>query len=228
MLSRREAAECAARELARDSERHGTEILSGPGIETPGFWVFRPDSRRAFESGRATDSLASSIPPIVVDRRTGVVARPFAAGAAVDVSALGVDEWVILPPPASERGHDRADGLHLSDADLAHLAGLRHFRLRRGFRDFGDELHARVVATSPGAIEPGLESAGLVRAAGGWGFGAAERVLASVSEESASVDLWVSQSGSTETSWTISGVDVALAGRVEEALADAPWVRFWA
>ena len=212
MLTHAEALQCAAVELAHDSELLGTEIVAGPGAETPGFWVFHPNTRRAFETGRAADSLAYRIPAVVVDRRTGAVTRPFAAGARVAVSALGPDEWVVLPAPETPREHDSLEGLALTEADVASLQRLAHFRVRRGDRDSGDRLEAGFAATSPGVIDAGLADAGL----GG-----------SVQPDTASVTLTLSQSGSTDSSWTFGAVDIALAQRVEDALRDAEWIRFW-
>lgn len=227
MLTHAEALQCAAVELAHDSELLGTEIVAGPGAETPGFWVFHPNTRRAFETGRAADSLAYRIPVVVVDRRTGAVTRPFAAGARVAVSALGPDEWVVLPAPETPREHDSLEGLALTEADVASLQRLAHFRVRRGDRDSGDRLEAGFAATSPGVIDAGLADAGLRRADVGWTFGGDERIGGSVQPDTASVTLTLSQSGSTDSSWTFGAVDIALAQRVEDALRDAEWIRFW-
>jgi hypothetical protein len=227
MLTHAEALPCAAVELTHDSELLGTEIVAGPGVETPGFWLFHPNTRRAFETGRAADSLAYRIPAVVVDRRTGVVTRPFAAGARVAVSALGPDEWVILPEPETLREHDSLEGLALTEADAASLQRLAHFRVRRGGRDSGDRLEAGFVATSPGIIDAALAEAGLHRTESGWSFGGDERVGGSVQPDTASVALTLSQSGSTDHSWTFGRVDIALAQRVEDALRDAEWIRFW-
>lgn len=229
-LTRDEATQVAADELARDADLLGEPITPGAGTETPGFWIFRPTSE-AFAAGESTDSLSHRLPPVVVDRRTGQATRPFAAGQRFLVTELGADEWIILPPSDPTTAPADTDGLDFTDDDLAALGRLAHFRLRRAGRDDGDRLEATLVATDPRLIENGLADVGIRRADGEWmvpGAGSDERVRVTWNAETATVGFTLSGNGSTDSPWTIGPRDLRLAALVEAALADADWVRFWA
>ena len=223
-----EAREAAKGELGRDSELLGHEIVAGPGHETPGYWVFYPNRPTAFESLQAAESLSYRIPPLVVNKVTGVVTRPVAAGSMVRAIELGQDQWFIARPPAHKLEHESLDGLKLSGAEVAAIERLEHFRVRRAGRDSGDSLKAAFVAVSPDAIAPGMADAGLVVAAPHpWSFGGDEQISGSVHHETASVHLSVSGNGVTGNSWTFGPEDIRVAARIEAALADADWIRFW-
>jgi hypothetical protein len=228
MLTLEEAVQCAERELRQDSALLGHEIVPGPGHETPGFWVFYPNRPNAFASPRSTESLSYRIPPLVVNRATGFVTRPVAAGSPVRAVDLGPDQWFIVPPPDHPPKHVTLDGLDLADTDLLAIAQLRHFRVRRAGRDSGDTLEAGFVAVSPDAIGPGLTSAGFIPGAlHRWSLGGPEEFAGSVQSDSATVDLRMSGNGYTDNPWTIGSGDIRLAERIEVALEDASWIRFW-
>ncbi|MFB2580487.1 hypothetical protein ACEXQD_04490 [Herbiconiux sp. P15] len=226
MLSRDEAVEAAAGELALDAHLLGVEVGPGRGVETPHFWVFYPDSVEAMESSLSRDSWASRLPPIVVDRRTGRVTRPVAAGRRVTAEDLGPGEWfVVAPGPA--RAHDPVAGLGLSAEEVELLHRLRHFRLRRAARDSGDTLEASVTALEPDALDPGLREAGLRPSTYGWETAEGGSVRVRLDTQRATAHLSVSGNGPGGSPWTITGHDIALAARLETALAEAPWIRSW-
>lgn len=227
MLSLAEALERAAAELAHDTELLGTRIVAGPGLETPNFWVFYPNSERAFETGESADSLSYRIPPVVVDRRSGSLTRPIGPGSPVRAADLGPDEWFILQP-IEPRQHESADGLLLGEEVVARLLGLERFRLRRGGHGSdGDALEAILVADRPSSIESGLREAGLDPAPHGWSHRGGERVTGYVALESALVVLRLAGCAEGESPWSVSASDVALAEHLEGALSDAGWIRFW-
>jgi hypothetical protein len=227
-LARGEAELLARQELVHDGELLGVEVQPGSAVETPGFWIFHPTSA-AFASGLSPDSFAHRLPPVVVDRRSARVTRPFAAGQRYSVADLGDEEWIILPPAATAAGDD-AHGLNLTRDENNALERLEHFRLRRAGRDDGDRLEATAVAIEPRLIETGLERAGIRRRGSEWtvpGAAADERVRVSWNPETATVGFWLSGSGATTSPWTIGPRDIQLAHLVEASLAGAEWIRFW-
>lgn len=227
MLRHDEALGSAALELAHESELFGVEVVAGMGLESPGFWVFYPNSVRAFATELSADSLSHRIPPLVVDRRSGRVTRPVAAGLRVSAADLGPREWFILQPSRRIRARTGlADG-DFSAADAPRIEKLEHFEFRRGERGDGDVLEARLVAVSPQSIAPGLQQAGLVKAAHGWTMGGSSYIEAVVVAEFAVIQLRIAGNGEGASAWTVSSHDIAIAERIESALAGADWVRFW-
>lgn len=227
-LARAEAELLARQELVHDGELLGVEVVPGSVIEAPGFWIFHPTSA-AFASGLSTDSFAHRLPPVVVDRRTARVTRPFAAGQRYSVTELGDEEWIVLPPAATAAG-DGVEGLNLTRDEEDALGRLEHFRLHRAGRDDGDRLEATAVATDPRLIENGLERAGIRRLGSGWTVpdaAADERVRVSWNPETATVGFWLSGNGAATSPWTIGPRDIQLAHLVEASLAGAEWIRFW-
>jgi hypothetical protein len=230
-LTREEAELLARQELGHDADILGVEVLPGPATETPGFWIFHP-ATAAFASGLSTESFAHRLPPVVVDRRTARVTRPFAAGQRYSVADLGAEEWIILPPEprVDAAAADGIDGLNLTRGEEDALRALEHFRLRRARRDDGDRLEATAVATDPRLIEEGLGRAGIHRLGPAWTVpdaGPDERVRVTGNPETASVDFWLSGNGGTASPWTIGPRDIELARLVEASLTGAEWIRFW-
>ncbi|MFE7843594.1 hypothetical protein ACFUTX_00210 [Microbacterium sp. NPDC057407] len=227
VLTAEEAAELAARELRRDSGAANEDVVPGTPLETPRFWVFHPNSARYFASSLSRDSVGAQVPPIVVSRVDGTVTRPVRAGSRVRPSDLGEGEWFIASPSAPP-AVDAADGLQLTDRELTNLDALRRFRLRRGSRDAGDALEATIVAEAPSVIDAGLRRAGLTPGPGGWKVGDAHRVHGWIDPDWATVHLSVAGNGDHASPWTVTGDDIDVAALVEERLADAAWIRFWA
>lgn len=226
MLPLADAVKRAEVELAQDTNLLGARVLPGPGVETPHFWVFYPNSEHAFETGSAADSLSYRIPPVMVDRRDGSVTRPVAASEHLRAADLGPEEWFILQPTAP-RPHDAMDDLALGAADIERIAQLRYFRFRRGGRDSGDALEATLVAEHPAALASGLRAAGLEPAPRGWVTSRGEQVAGCINAESATATLTLAGSDLSDSPWSVSPPDVAAAEHIEAALAGAEWIRFW-
>jgi hypothetical protein len=226
MLTREQAIEAAAGELAHDAELVGEAVGVRAAVEAVHHWVLHPDTVRALESGSSRDSAAYRIPPVVVDRRTGRVTRPVAAGSRVTAADLGDGEWFVAPAVATAGAASFA-GAGLSAEAEARAGRLRHFRLQRAGRDSGDLLVASIVAADPASVEPGLRAAGLHPGRPGWTTADGRQVSGSFDAPWATVRLRISGTGPGGDPWTISGADVDLAADIESALADAPWIRFW-
>lgn len=241
MLSEEEAAARAARELAHDAELLGAETVAGAGLESPNFWVFHPNSARALETGASEDSLSYRLPPIVVDRRSGAVSRPFPSGHRVSAEQLGPEEWFIPRPPSPDvprhglaPSPELADRLGLDAAAASGFLRLRRFRVHfGGAKGDGDELQAALEAHRPDEIESGLRAAGFTPLEHGrWAFddGLGEhlgdgRVFPSFGGASTGLRLRVI--GEADGPRSIEAPQIALARRIEHAIEGADWVRFW-
>ena len=236
MLTREEAVAACRLELRRESEYAGVEVrIGGDGHESPNFFVFYPNAAAYLQSRLSRDSLAHRIPPIVVDRRTGEVRRPFAAGTRVQAHMLGAGEWFVsravpgVPvdaPPA--RIPDARLSARWSVEELrAMTRRLARFRIVPGGRDSGDALVAVLFATSPTAAEEGLSAMGLLGTGGSPGAmpDEGERMHIRRSSDTDLVELRIA--GNTGDPWSFGEADLALAERTERMLDGAAWIRAW-
>jgi hypothetical protein len=231
MLTEDAARAIVAAMLGDEAASAGEPVGIEGVVELAGFWVFQINGERYLASRASVDSIVARIPPVVVDKRTGEVRRPFAAGADIfrEFRVLGDDQWIILPAadaPASPLPDDVAFR-RLSREWCAEVSGrLRHFRIRPGIRDDGDGLEMIVVAHSPDDLERGLAGIphGVPHPRERWAVFHDRQVLLTPHAATATLRVWIA-ANDPDAPWSFGEEDVRVAEEFEREIDDASWIR---